>query len=228
MLMNMTHSRWRLVAPLTSIAVCSALVPILAAQSAPDLQFGGHTLGEPAEAFFKIAKPQGSQTLTRDYCKSLLDDPKTDGELGEGGDSMNQQGVLVLKKSDFATLDASNCRNVVAAIKGEQANVGMRLASELGKGAALFHSGRLAALNLVRDTPYSEAISDMERRFGGPGKTINATRIGWPNHEEIQWEKDGVFAAVWRDAVSNGAFIRVGYLKSPYNSWLRAVPTTAH
>jgi hypothetical protein len=47
-----------------------------AQSSSPDLQFGGHTLGEPADVFFLTARVAESKQLTKDYCKTLLNNPK--------------------------------------------------------------------------------------------------------------------------------------------------------
>ena len=50
----------------------------LIAQSSPlDLKFGGHRLGEPADVFFLTARTSESKQVTKDYCKSLLEDANT-------------------------------------------------------------------------------------------------------------------------------------------------------
>ncbi|MFZ3339598.1 MAG: energy transducer TonB [Terriglobales bacterium] len=199
----------------------------LSAQSSPNLQFSGHTLGESAETFFSAAQMADSKSMTRDYCKALLDDPRTKEKVDAAKDSMSRQGALVLKKGDFSLLDVSNCRQAIAALQGDNAHVGARLASELGKGSAYFTSGKLAALNLFLDTPYSEVVADMEKRFGVRGEKHAVAHPGWPTvKEEMRWEANGVSASVLKNPLSEGAIIFVGYLRPPYDSLLRGAAAT--
>jgi len=199
-------SYYLLVAPLFAAAN-------LCAQLSPDLQFSGHTLGETAETFFSTAKMADSKSMTKDYCKSLLDDPKTKEKVEAAKDSMSQQGVFVLNKQDFSLLDVSNCRQVMAALQGENAHVGARLASELGKGTAYFASGKLAAFNLFLDSPYSEAVADMKKRFGVQGQEHAVARSGWPTvKEEMRWEANGVSASVLKNPFSDGVIVFCGVL----------------
>jgi hypothetical protein len=130
-------------------------------------------------------------------------------------------GVFALNKKDFSVLDVGNCRQMMAAIGGEQASVGARLASELGKGAALFSSGRLSAFNLTVDSSYSDTVADMARRFGTAGQKDSVARVGWPVLQESRWERDGVLAAVWKNQFADGAIVVVGFLEPPYDSFLR-------
>jgi TonB family protein len=195
------------------------------AQSSPDLRFGGHALGETSETFFTTARMSESKVLAKDYCKSLLEDPKTKEKTEDAQDAMNQKGVFVLNKEDFSLLDVSNCRQVMAALQGQNAHVGTRLASELGKGSAFFASGQLVALNLFPDSPYTDAIADMKKRFGVPGQKHSVTRSGWPMvKEEMRWEAQGVAASVFANPLSEGTIIFVGYLQSPYEWLLRGTP----
>jgi hypothetical protein len=62
----------------TLIVLWSLLAPfsLLAQSSSPDLRFGGHTLGEPTDVFFLTARVKETKQLAKDYCKTLLDDPK--------------------------------------------------------------------------------------------------------------------------------------------------------
>jgi TonB family protein len=197
----------------------------LSAQSSPELRFGGHALGETAETFFATAKVASSKVLAKDYCKSLLEDPKTKEKIEAARDSEKEKGLVVLNKQDFSLLDVSNCRQVMAALRGENSNVGARLASEIGKGGAFFASGKLMAFNLFWDSPYADAIADMEKRFGISGQKRSVTRSGWRAvREEMEWETDGVSASIFKDPFSDGAIIWVGYLQPPYDSLLRGTP----
>jgi hypothetical protein len=193
--------------------------------SALDMKFGGHKLGERANVFFKIAKTSESQQLSRDYCKTLLEDDKTREKVQQAETSAQNGGVFVLTQGDFsALLDVDNCRQVMAALDGKQANVGARLASELGKGSALFASGRVRAFNLILDTSYTETVSDMARRFGSPGQQNAVMRVGPPPDQEMRWERDGVLAAVWKDQLSGSTHLIVGVLEPPYESFLLGNP----
>jgi hypothetical protein len=194
----------------------------LSGQSTPDLRFGGHALGETAETFFATAKLADSKVLAKDYCKPLLEDPKTNEKIGAAKESEKEKGLVVLNKQDFSLLDVSNCRQVMAALQGQNAHVGARLASELGKGSAFFASGQLVALNLLPDSLYADAIADMKNRFGISGQKHSVTRPGWPTvKEEMRWEAEGVAASVFANPSSEGAIVFVGYLRPPYDSFLR-------
>jgi len=195
----------------------------LSAQSSSlDLRFGGHTLGEPAEVFFATAKRDGQ--LATDYCKSLLADATVKEKTQQRDDVAKNGGVFTLQKKDFGVMDVGNCQQVMAALKGEQAQVGTSLAAELGTGSALFASRRLTALNLSFDSPYAERVADMERRFGIPGQRDTVSRPGWPPVEEMRWERDGVWAAVWKVPFSDSIEALVGFLEQPYDSFLRGTP----
>lgn len=190
-------------------------------QSSPDLRFGGHTLGEPADVLFSTARTMQSKQLAKDYCKKILDDPTVQEKAQQKEDVDKNGGVFVLNKKDFSVLDAGNCRKMTAALQGEQASVGARLASELGKGSALFSSGRLSAFDLTVDSSYADTVSDMARRFGTAGQQDTVARVGWPVLQEMRWERNGVLAAVWKDQFSDGAIVIVGFLEPPYDSFLR-------
>jgi hypothetical protein len=194
----------------------------LSAQApSPDFRFGGHTLGEPADVFFLTARVAGSKQLATDYCKALLDDPKVKEKAQEKDDVAKNGGVFTLNKKDFSVLDVGNCRQMMAALRGEQANVGARLASELSKGSALFSSGRLSAFDLTVDSSFADTVADMARRFGTAGQKDSVARVGWPVLQEMRWERDGVLAAVWKNQSTDGAIVVVGFLEPPYDSFLR-------
>lgn len=197
----------------------------LSAQSSSlDLKFGGHTLGEPAEVFFATAKKGGSSQLATDYCKSLLADATVKEKTQQKDDVAKKGGFFTLQKKDFGVMDVGNCQQVMASLKGEQAQVGTSLAAELGSGTALFASRRLSALDLSSNSSYVQTVSDMERRFGIPGKKDTISRPGWPPVEEMRWERDGVVAAVWKVPFSDSIVALVGFGEPPYDSILRGSP----
>jgi TonB family protein len=209
------------------LVLCTLLLAplgLLAQFSSPDLRFGGHTLGEPADVFFLTARTAESKQPTKDYCKSLLEDAKTKEKVQQYDAVAKNGGVFALNKKDFSFLDVGNCKQVMLSLEGKQANVGARLASEIGKGSALFASGKLSAFNLTPDSPYAEVISDMEKRFGSPGQKAIVSRPGWPPLQEMRWEREGVLAAVWKNQFSDGAIVIVGFLEPPYESFLRGSP----
>jgi TonB family protein len=162
-----------------------------------------------------------SKQLAKDYCKTLLDDPSVKEKVQEKENVDKNGGVFTLNKKDFSVLDVQGCRQMMAAVRGEQASVGARLASELGKGSALFSSGRLSAFNLTVDSSYDDTVADMARRFGAPGQKDYVARVGWPALQEVRWERDGVLAAVWKNQFTDGAIVVVGFLEPPYDSYLR-------
>jgi TonB family protein len=195
----------------------------LSAQSSSlDLRFGDHTLGEPAEVFFATAKRDGQ--LATDYCKSLLADATVKEKTQQRDNVAKNGGVFTLQKKDFGVMDVGNCQQVMAALKGEQAQVGTSLAAELGTGSALFASRRLSALDLSFDSPYAEKVAEMERRFGIPGQKDTISRSGRPPVEEMRWERDGVYSSVWKVPFSDSIEALVGFLEPPYDSFLRGTP----
>src|SRR5437588_11235105 len=90
---------------------------LLAQAPAPDLRFGGHTLGEPADVFLSTARVAESKLLAKDYCKTILDDPKVKEKAQEKDDVDKNGGVLSLTKKDFSVLDVGNCRQMMAALR---------------------------------------------------------------------------------------------------------------
>lgn len=197
------------------------------AQSLPDLRFGGHTLGETAETFFATATMMDSRKMTEDYCKALLADAKTAEKAKSFENSLENQTVTVLNKKDFIVFDAEGCEKIEAALRGDNTSVSAGFASELGKGDALFASGRLVAFNLVSDKPYLEAVADMEHRFGFPGQKYIVARPGWPNLEELRWETGDVLGSVFKEQFSDTVTVLIGYLRPPYESYLRGTPASA-
>lgn len=196
----------------------------LSAQSSTDLRFAGHTLGEPADIFFSTTRANGSHQLTKDYCKSLLDNSQVRQDVQKKEDAANSGGDYARPGKDFSVRDSYNCRQATAAIGGQQAHVGAQLATELGRGSsALFASGRLSALNLFVDTSYADTVASMGKRFGASGHKDKdmVARSGWRVHEETRWEKDGVLAAVWAQQTSDGSVVIVGFLEPPYEALLQ-------
>jgi TonB family protein len=206
---------------LSLFTVILAQFSVSAQSPSPDFRFGGHTLGEPADVFFLTARVANSKQLTKDYCKTLLDDPNVKEKAQEKDDVAKNGGVFTLTKKDFSVLDVGNCRQMLAALSGEQASVGARLAAELGKGSALFSSGRLSAFNLTVGSSFDDTVADMARRFGGGGRKDYVARVGWPPLQEMRWERDGVLAAVWKNQFTDGAIVVIGFLEPPYDSFLR-------
>jgi hypothetical protein len=99
----------------------------------------------------------------------------------------------------------------------------------LGKGGALFADGKLVAFDLFPDSPYSEVIADMERRFGFQGQKHPVQRSAWPSvREQMQWETGNVLAAVLKDPFSDGAIVYLGYLRPPYDWLMRGTPEPKH
>jgi hypothetical protein len=92
----------------------------LFAQSSPNLRFNGHTLGETADTFFATATISEFKALTKDYCKTLLDDPSTMKNYEAAKGAVN--------KKEFFLSYVSDCQQVMAALRGENASIGARYA----------------------------------------------------------------------------------------------------
>ena len=100
--------------------LCSLLPVTVLSQSSPDLRFGGHTLGEPADVFFLTARVARSKQLTKDYCKALLDDSRVTVQAQQKDDVAKNGGVFVLNKQNFSVLDVGNCHQMSAALRGDK------------------------------------------------------------------------------------------------------------
>ncbi len=91
----------------------------LSAQSPPlDLKFGGHTLGEPADVFFSTARRSDSKQLTKDYCKTLLDDAKTKEQVQQYEGVQKNGGVFTVGEENISFLDVGNCKQGPSCIRG--------------------------------------------------------------------------------------------------------------
>jgi len=177
------------------------------AQSSPDLHFNGHTLGETAETFFFTATTLDSKAKTKDYCKALLDDPIAMKRYEESKSGAN--------KKEFLFSDVGGCQQVMAALRGERAPVGARLASELGKGRVLFVGGKLFSLTLDTERPYANVVADMTKRFGISGHNYTRKVGGGPGIEGMRWNVGRVTALVFKLPYHDDASIYVGYEDQP-------------
>jgi hypothetical protein len=185
-----------------AISVVTLIFAIsLSAQSSPNLQFDGHTLGETAEVFFSKATTVDSKIVTKGYCKALLDDP--------GAMKKYEESKIGASKKDFVLSDVGGCQQVMAALRGDHAKIGARLAAELGKGSVSFAEGRLTSFTLTSESPYPDAVADMTKRFGVPGHKY--TREGGPGIKGMRWNVGGVTALVFELPYHDNANIYVGY-----------------
>jgi TonB family protein len=169
-------------------------------QTAPDLRFNGHTLGESAETFFSTSTISELKAPTKEYCKTLLDDPNT-------LKNYEAQRAAVNKKEFFASY-VSGCQQVMAALRREDASVGARYASELGKGNVLFVSGKLVAFNLMVSSSFADAIADMERRFGFPGRKYHSLQ-SVTGSEEMRWDAEDILAVIVKQPYTESVSIHL-------------------
>lgn len=169
-------------------------------QTSPDLRFNGHTLGESAETFFATATIMELNVPTKDHCKKLLDDPNTMRNY-------EAQRAAVNKKEFFASY-VSGCQQMTAALRGEDASVGARYASELGKGNVLFVAGKLVAFNLIVSSSFADTVADMERRFGFPGRKYHSLQAT-DGTEEMRWEGEDILAVVAKRPYTESVSIHV-------------------
>jgi hypothetical protein len=174
------------------------------AQSVPDIRFDGHTLGETAETFFSTATMTDVKTATREYCKTLLNDPEALPRY--------EETKTATDKKDFLFSDVPGCRAVMAALQGERTQVGARFASELSKGRAQFDAGKLVSLTLFTEFTYPKAVGEMTKRFRSPGsKYVLPSRQAKGGAEAMRWREGGVTAVVFKLPYEDRANIYVGY-----------------
>lgn len=179
---------------------------LVSAQSVPDLRFNGHTLGETAETFFATATMMESKAVTKDYCKTLLNDADTMKRYEASRTGIN--------KRDFLLSDVGGCKDVMTALRGERAPVGARFASELGKGHVLFVAGKLTSFTLDTDSPYADVVSEMTKRFRASGDKYTQGK-GETKISGTRWNLDGATVLVFKLPYHDDAAIYVGYSENP-------------
>ena len=137
--------------------------------------FKGHKIGETAEQFFSIATMAEHNTLTTQYCKDYLANPKVlkayDRAKAHPGDAR------ALSQSK----DVNGCRDVQSALEGKDVRVDGRYAAELGSGWADFHKARLVTLRLSlrAGTPFEDVVTDISKELGGaePTKSLVTRQV---------------------------------------------------
>ena len=179
----------------------------VSAQSVPNLRFNGHALGETAETFFSTATAVESKGMTKEYCKSLLNDTTTMKNYEAARTAANEK--------DFLFSDVGGCQQVMAALRGERVQVGARLASELGKGNVSFAEGKLVSFTLTVDSPYSDVVADMSKRFAVSGHRYTREHGSGPGIAGMRWNVGGVTVLVFQLPNHDEANIYVGYAKQP-------------
>ena len=175
---------------------------LVSAQVVPDLRFNGHTLGETAETFFSTATMMESKGVTKEYCKTLLNDTEAMKRYEASRTGIN--------KKDFLLSDVGGCKDVMAALRGERAPVGARYASELGKGQVVFVGGKLTAFRLSTDSPYTDVVSEMTKRFRASGNKYTHGK-GETKISGTRWNVDGATVLVFKVPYHDDADIYVGY-----------------
>ena len=173
------------------------------AQSRDNLRFYGHTLGESVQTFFSTAKMVDSSTLTRDYCRKLLDD----------ADAMKRYEASRVgpNKRDFLLSDIPGCKDVIAALHGKGVPVGARFASELGKGGVVFADGKLVRFELSVEKPFADVVIDVGKRLGSAGRERD-TLIQGVKTKSMIWTINGILGYVFEIPYSETVEINLGYL----------------
>jgi len=179
--------------------ICLALFCAMSLSAQTDIRLAGHSLGETAETFFSTAMASESKQLTSDYCNKLLNDAEAMRRYEASKNGLN--------KKDFLLSDVGGCQSVMAAIRGERAVVGARLASELGKGHVLFVSGKLTSFSLFSESSYADAVAAMKKRLGVKGRKYEAPQVS----EGVRWDVAGITAMVWKMKYSDKVCIDLGY-----------------
>jgi len=173
---------------------------LASAQSAPDLRFDGHILGETAKTFFTTATMAESKGPTKEYCRGLLNDPEVMKRYEAAQTEVN--------KKDFLLSDVGGCKNVMTAVDGGRAWVGARFASEFGKGHVLFVGGKLVCFVLNTESSYGDVVEDMSKRFRASGIEAN---LGDPKIKALRWNVRGVSALVFKLPSPDVTIVNIGY-----------------
>jgi hypothetical protein len=137
--------------------------------------FKGHKIGETAQQFFSIATMAEHNTLTRQYCKDYLANPKVLKAYDRAKTHPGEARALSQSK------DVNGCRDVQSALDGKDVRVAARYASELGSGWADFHNSRLIILRLTlkAGTSFEDVVTDVSKELGGaePRKTLVTRQV---------------------------------------------------
>jgi len=164
-------SRWPM---RVSVALMSMLLGFFCSAAFGQV-FKGHRIGETAQQFFSIATTSEHNTLTTQYCKDYLSNPKVlkayDRVKAHFGDAR------ALSQSK----DVNGCRDVQSALDGKDIRVEARYAAELGSGWADFHNARLVILRLTlkAGTPFEDVVTDISKELGGaePTKSLVTRQV---------------------------------------------------
>jgi hypothetical protein len=186
------------------LAVMVLCAVVSTAQSGDSLRFYGHTLGESAEIFLSTAKMADSGTLTRDYCRKLLDD----------GEAMKRYEASRTgpNKKDFLLSDIPGCKDVMAALRGSGVPVGARFASELAEGGVVFADGKLVGFELDVKKPFADVAADVRKRLGSAGRENDTPHKGGHETKGMVWNVNGIYAYVFEIPYSETTHINLGYV----------------
>jgi len=123
--------------------------------------FKEHRVGESAQEFFSIAKmAEKGGTLSKDYCRLYLEDPKVIKAIEKTKrKGWADQSLLV------ATMDVEGCNKIRAALAGQDTEVELRYASEFGAGTAQFVAGHLGSVSFVVNAPFDDVVEDMRAKL---------------------------------------------------------------
>jgi len=123
--------------------------------------FKEHRVGESAQEFFSIAKmAEKGGTLSKDYCRLYLEDPKVIKAIEKTKrKGWADQSLLV------ATMDVEGCNKIRAALAGQDTEVELRYASEFGAGTAQFVAGHLGSVSFVVNAPFNDVVEDMRAKL---------------------------------------------------------------
>jgi len=138
--------------------------------SASGQVFKGHKIGETAQQFFSITTMAEPKTVTTQYCKDYLANPKVLKAYDRAKTHSGDARALSQSK------DVNGCRDVQSALDGKDVRIDARYAAELGSGWADFHNSRLVILRLTlkAGTPFEDVVADIGKELGGaePTKTL--------------------------------------------------------
>jgi hypothetical protein len=151
---------------IVSAAVLGSVVVLQAQQPNSEYQktqptFKEHRVGESAQEFFSIAKmTEKGGTLSTDYCRTYLEDPKVQKALEKAKKKGWSDQSLLL-----ATMDVEGCNKIRAALAGKDTEIELRFASEFGSGVAQFVAGHLGSVNFVAKAPFNDVVEDMTSKL---------------------------------------------------------------
>jgi len=153
--------------------------------------FKEHRIGETAQEFFAIAKVVAKNgMLSTEYCRVYSNDSKVKKAI----DKVSKKSADMddpSPSSSLAAMTAEGCKNIQAALAGQDVVVDVLFAAEFGSGSVQFVAGRLASERFVVKAPFNEVVEDMNAKLNAKPqldvRTVQNSVAAMVKHRSAMW-----------------------------------------